>query len=597
MKKTRNIIIFFILISLVSCTTTKLKKVECEEPPPVLCLPEIWSGIPIDTSRLQSKDYFYEIRQVEGLNTEINEWSLDFYSSNSAYLTYNEDTYQASKKVRQIEEFSFRTGSNILNKNNKDYGNILQKQDNKIIYSGTNNIPHKTEEYKYSKLVSLDSMIGVSRLYEAELSGENIINSKKIFSDFPHNTLFWVSQPDISNNGEFLVFSSDDSLSIGGTDLWYSKLENGEWTQPKNLGVKVNTTCDEVTPFFSNDDNYLYFSSNGHDNVGGYDLFKVEIEIQNGTLITKEPINLGSPINTEKNEIYPKTPVISDSLLYYSSNQEDGLDYNIYVFRKVVSKEFQDTDFTRNDEELTAENTAEIQIDDPNYQEQKVEEEKPETILNPDFTLFGYVYRSNETPIGNATITAKSSDTTITTKTNKTGFYELFLKKGILYEITAEYSLTFPVTVNEEKELTSKTHKKRRDFYLSEITQVRINFPTDEFNNPYKNIIDDEGYQTSITWNTELDRIAETIRESLDNIEEIQLVGHTDDVASDEYNKTLGKRRVEFVVNQLIDRGVPNYIMNYRSAGENEPLTKRQSESIEIFRKRLRRVTITMVIK
>ena len=101
----------------------------------------------------------------------------------------------------------------------------------------------------------------------------------------------------ITNNGELLIFSSDRKGGYGGFDLWISKkLPNGVWGTPINMGSNINTEFDETFPKFSFDQSFLTFSSNGLKGLGGYDLFKTEFS--EDLKIWTKPKNLGYPINS-----------------------------------------------------------------------------------------------------------------------------------------------------------------------------------------------------------------------------------------------------------------------------------------------------------
>lgn len=101
----------------------------------------------------------------------------------------------------------------------------------------------------------------------------------------------------ITNDGSFLVFSSTRPGGYGGSDLYVSKrLPNGKWGAAINLGPDVNTQYNENYPSFSSEDNVLYFASEGHTSIGGYDLFKTGFD--KWTNRWKSPENLGYPLNT-----------------------------------------------------------------------------------------------------------------------------------------------------------------------------------------------------------------------------------------------------------------------------------------------------------
>ena len=119
----------------------------------------------------------------------------------------------------------------------------------------------------------------------------------------------WEGQPTISSDGNLMVFTSArlSSISRGKDDdetftldlFCSTKDENGRWGSPKNLGPLVNTKGQEKTPFLHTDSKTLYFASNGHPGVGGYDIYYTRMD-KNGNWI--KPKNIGYPINTEKDE-------------------------------------------------------------------------------------------------------------------------------------------------------------------------------------------------------------------------------------------------------------------------------------------------------
>ncbi|MDQ3048601.1 MAG: hypothetical protein M3R27_13715 [Bacteroidota bacterium] len=101
----------------------------------------------------------------------------------------------------------------------------------------------------------------------------------------------------ISNDGNLLYFASNRVGGMGGTDIYMSrKLPNGGWGPATNLGPEINTPFDEDFPNVSADNKVLYFSSNGHTTMGGYDIFKAEANAE--TKQFSNPKNLGYPINT-----------------------------------------------------------------------------------------------------------------------------------------------------------------------------------------------------------------------------------------------------------------------------------------------------------
>lgn len=109
----------------------------------------------------------------------------------------------------------------------------------------------------------------------------------------------WESQPTLSGDGKSLYFASAREGSKG-MDIYYSsKKEDGKWSKAKRLGPEINTDKNEKSPFIHSDSRTLYFSSDGHIGLGGYDIFYVKTDTSG---VFRKPVNLGYPINTAEDE-------------------------------------------------------------------------------------------------------------------------------------------------------------------------------------------------------------------------------------------------------------------------------------------------------
>ncbi|MCB0430293.1 MAG: DUF2914 domain-containing protein [Flavobacteriales bacterium] len=119
-----------------------------------------------------------------------------------------------------------------------------------------------------------------------------------------------------------IVFSSDRPGGQGGKDLYSARLQpDGSWGEVTNLGPTINTKDDEDAPFIHPDDHMLYFSSTGHNSMGGYDIFYTEMDDK--TDKWSEPKNLGYPINTPEDDIFFAVSSNGRSG-YLSTVREDG---------------------------------------------------------------------------------------------------------------------------------------------------------------------------------------------------------------------------------------------------------------------------------
>ncbi|MEZ4791604.1 MAG: tetratricopeptide repeat protein [Flavobacteriales bacterium] len=128
----------------------------------------------------------------------------------------------------------------------------------------------------------------------------------------------------IAPGGEEIYFTSDRPGGYGGRDLYrIRRLPNGQWSKPLNLGPNVNTPFDEDAPFMHSDGTTLFFSSNGHNTMGGFDIFKTVLTDydMNGWAV---PENMGYPLNTVNDDIYF---CLSDDgrTGYFSSERAEGM--------------------------------------------------------------------------------------------------------------------------------------------------------------------------------------------------------------------------------------------------------------------------------
>lgn len=129
-----------------------------------------------------------------------------------------------------------------------------------------------------------------------------------------------------SPNGEVLIYSSERPGGAGGIDIhMISKNSKGEWYKTKSLGSVINTKGDEDNPFLDYDGKTLYFSSNGHRGYGGFDIFKSVYD--SSTMIWSSPENLGYPVNTPDNEL-SFHPTKDGRRSYFASVREGGMGFS-----------------------------------------------------------------------------------------------------------------------------------------------------------------------------------------------------------------------------------------------------------------------------
>ena len=135
------------------------------------------------------------------------------------------------------------------------------------------------------------------------------------------NTKYWESHAVISPNGQRLYFTSNRKGSYGGLDIYYSDRDStGNWGPAINMGPTINTPFNEETPFLDDSGRILYFSSRGHFNMGGHDIFYSSI-LENGEWSV--PVNMGYPVNSTDDDTF-FSPVGEGYVAYMSKFDSDG---------------------------------------------------------------------------------------------------------------------------------------------------------------------------------------------------------------------------------------------------------------------------------
>lgn len=585
---------------MVSCRPpfNKDKSIDCEVTPPQ-CLPMEWMGKALDTTYYNSgKNYYYQIKQVEGLNTEKQEYGVYLndvvYSSSknkkATFATISKDKNQRIYNISQgidprtgtKASDNFTVGDELFDDYEGDFGFPVYISPNELIVSSTqlSNVKYDTESSGGLQLQELAATIGQSRIYDSK---SEIITEIKtsLVSKSPH--LIWESHPAYDSKNNILFFASDRADGYGGVDIWYISKEGNGWSEPINCGANVNTPCDDITPFVSPTSNKLYFSTTGRDNMGGYDIFYLAYTTEGKEVIfPKTPTNMGAPVNTKYDEFSPSFPNYSDSYFYYSSDQ-DG-DFDIYLLQKLF-KEGKDS----------------IEFEPEKKPEDKIEfvVKEDTLVINPTFNLEGVVKdnRTNE-PIENVDVTVKRDKEQTphqSTKTDIDGKYGFQLVKGHEYKVEVKNDTLFNDSYKVFVANNDTNNTVKRDLVFDVVKTVRINFKYDQSEKPYEYILDSLGNQENTTWQEAIDNLAEDIKKSQSILSKVIVTGHTDPVASNSYNKQLAQKRAEFVVSQLIQRGIPIYLLSAKSKGETEKLVKFDNELEEQYHKRLRRVTLEKI--
>lgn len=136
-------------------------------------------------------------------------------------------------------------------------------------------------------------------------------------------------QPALSVSGDTLFFTSNRPENVGGKDIWFSVKTNGEWGEAQNMGYRINTPFDEMTPFYYNSAEngpMLFFASNGHTGFGGLDIFRAKGDDLRMSAVK----NMGAPFNSNLDDCFF---VMGPEKGYLSSNRAGGEGlFDVYGF-------------------------------------------------------------------------------------------------------------------------------------------------------------------------------------------------------------------------------------------------------------------------
>jgi tetratricopeptide (TPR) repeat protein len=177
-------------------------------------------------------------------------------------------------------------------------------------------------------------------IYVTKRTGDDKWSNLKKLND-NINTKYWESHASVSHDGKKLYFTSNRKDSYGGLDIYVSERDSADaWGPAKNLGAVINTPYNEESPFTGKDDKTLFFSSRGHFNIGGYDIYYSSL-MDNGQW--SSPLNMGYPVNTTDEDVF-FSPIGDGYQAYYSLIDTGGygqLDiYRIEVFSKDHPRKF-----------------------------------------------------------------------------------------------------------------------------------------------------------------------------------------------------------------------------------------------------------------
>jgi len=343
------------------------------------------------------------------------------------------------------------------------------------------------------------------------------------------NTDHWESQPTISYDGKTLYFISNRPNGYGGSDIWFSKLQaDSSWGAPENLGPVVNSRKDDISPYIHPDDQTLYFASDGLPGMGKLDIYFCK-RAEDGSWNT--PVNLGYPINTEKDESSLFVN-LSGRIAMFSSQARDSKGANDIYFFELP-------------ENLRPEKVI--------YVKGEVRDKHDKRPLN---SLVDVV----DLNTGNV---VHSAETFVTD-----GKFLISLPAGKSFA----FNVSRPGYLLYSENFTVDTTQSASTVYNIALEKIQLGSEV-----VLKNIF----YQTNAFTleersAAELEKLARFLSKNPTMVIEIQ--GHTDNVGSKNYNKDLSQNRAKTVYEALLQLGVQANQLVYQGYGDGQAVADNSTE-------------------
>ncbi len=372
---------------------------------------------------------------------------------------------------------------------------------------------------------------------------------------FPINTRHYEGNMSATADGNAVLFSSDRPGAVGGynpnyppnklyfhgsgefnLDIYVCEKENGIWKEPINLGEVINTPYAENNPFLHPDMKTLYFSSDGHYGLGGYDIFMSKRLSDSSWVEWSEPVNLGWSINSPFDDAFHITVYGEKALVVSNQGQENYGKRDIYEI--AVPEEYKP-------EKVVVVSTGLIEI--------------------PESTKRSKLYWQN------IDLPEKKGEVTVdTTKSNVL----IFLKPNYKYKIYADQSGYFGASLEIDlRGIKTPTVIEKSALKLYSLEELRK---------------DNKGFvMTSLHFDNDSDVIREEsfydlsrLSEKLNREQKLKLVieGHTDAVASHDYNIDLSERRANSVKQFLIKAGINQNRIEAKGYGETKPIASNKTK-------------------
>ena len=568
---------------------------------------------PTVRQELMNAGILYQMRNLEKVNCPYDDLGATFYSKGIAFTSERDTNFVSHRRSTQTgRPFTdmYYVAERLIDEDKLEYTYGQVKKIEGKLSSRLHDGPACFAQEDKIVFFTRDNMRGgISNLkiYTGTRSGDKWID----IMELPFNSdQYSCAYPTTTSDGEKMYFASDMDGGFGGMDLYVSYLEGGnEWSAPINLGPEVNTEGDEIFPFLASDGT-LYFASDGHTGLGGYDIYFSNVKRGIWNPVT----NIGYPMNTR----YDDFGITLDSAGFrgfISSNREGGkgrtdlysftrraVETEILVFDKLsgegiegielVSPCFPREVFVTNIDgkvniDLPLDYSCTFKINSDQYGEKTIDVSTqgyqmrttlffdiPLEVTELAFDVNGSVRDKKGNPMAGAEVSLLSScgNQPQSVTTTAIGDYQFNLAPACCYmlRITAPGYFTAIDTFCTKGFTKSKTFESNVTMSKFWEENMLSNLP-DDTSSIY--VIDNIYYRSgSLQPTMGPSSGVEDLLTLLRNNPEVgvEVRSHTDSRGNAENNLNLSIKRAEWIAKYLIENGIPKNHVSYKGLGESQ---------------------------
>jgi outer membrane protein OmpA-like peptidoglycan-associated protein len=492
-------------------------------------------------------------------------------------------------------------------------------EDGYIVGNGVFN--REGNRFYFTKCLEVDDDRPLCNLFTADFNGGSFSNVKRLPEPINEKEKYTATQPAVragDDGMEIVYFVSDRPGGAGGLDVWYfNRTATGEYKGPKVLKGGINTTGDERTPFYDDSTHTLYFSSNGHPGLGGYDVFKSS---ENADLSWAEVQHVGSPVSTGADDLgYSRSSdqtngflvsnregsvplngikTASDDIFYWTNfryavqgvafKEGDteggalkGATFNLYRKLPDGTRQLVGVDSMHTDGsyffKLNPETDYQVEVIREGFQP-KVENVTTKNLPDEDtinnnivirkamYTVKGLITEEGKDALAGANVELIE---VFPNGMEKTAYY---MKSDPNYYFDVDMNKNYKLVVRKDGYFTKTIELNTSNLGTIDTIRKDIGIAKLELNKTYtlQNVLYEFGKAT-LTENSKavLDNLYQIMVENPAFI--IELSAHTDAIGSDAANMKLSQARAESCVNYLLGKGITKDRMVARGYGESMP--------------------------